>query len=150
MTDLFNNQSMVALSWKQPFGSAMLWEKIETRVWATKYRGLVLLCTSQKAYDEKTVINICGPQNFVRLCATLVNDTTTLHLNGYAIAVGKLVDCRKMKPDDELKTFVRYREDLYCHIYEEVKAIKPFRWKGAQRWKKVEQNIIEGIEYLGK
>jgi len=35
MIDLFNEETILALSWKQPFATAMLYGKIETRVWNT-------------------------------------------------------------------------------------------------------------------
>ena len=148
MKNLFGEEPMLALSWKQPFGTAMLYGKIETRTWNTNYRGLVLICTSKSAYDEKTATKICGEIQFIRLCKTISKDMDTLDLGGYAIAVGRLVDCRKMKPTDEDKTFVAYREDLYCHIYKDVKPIKPFDWKGCQGWKKVDDNTRKKISFL--
>lgn len=69
-------------------------------------------------------------------------------MGGYAIAVGRLIDCRKMKPEDEDKTFVKYRPDLYCHIYQDVRPIKPIAWKGSQGWRTVEQEIINKIVFI--
>lgn len=147
MKDLFGEEPMLALSWKQPFGTAMLYEKDETRTWNTKYRGLVLICTSKAAYDEKTAIQICGEIQFIRLLKTVSNNTT-LNLGGYAIAVGRLVNTKKMTPKDEDKTFVKYNEKLYCHIYEDVRPIKPFEWKGCQGWKKVDADIRKKIIFI--
>ncbi len=85
---------------------------------------------------------------------------------GYAIAVGRLVDCRKMRPEDEERCFVRYRDswmeerkskktgkikivkkELFCHIYEDVKAIEPIALKGAQGWRKLTSEFIDKIKY---
>ncbi len=137
--------SMLALSWKQPFASLMLHGKIETRTWKTNYRGLVLICSSKKPYSYKIIKDISGEAQYQRIMDKTLDEELFL---GSAIAVGNLVDCRPMQPDDEEKTFVAYRDGLYCHIYENVKPIKPFIWKGTQGWKKVSQDIINKIEYL--
>jgi len=136
-----------ALWWKQPFGSLMLHDKIETRTWYTSYRGLVLICTSKASYSQQTVESISGPVQFKRLINELKNDET-LDFEGYAIAVGRLVDCRPMVKADEDKTFVAYNPDLYCHIYEDVTPIKPFEIKGCQGWKKLEADIWDKIEFV--
>jgi hypothetical protein len=169
LQDLSSGAKLLALSWKEPFASLMLYGKIETRVWPTKYRGLVLICTSKKAYNHEQLYNISG---------NLVNDFTrkvigrnydhwqnNIIKQGYAIAVGRLVDCRLMTKDDESKCFVKYREPwkeeriskktgkkkivevkLYCHVYEDVKPIKPIIWDGKQGWTNVSQDLIRSIE----
>lgn len=144
----FGNEEIRALSWKQPFATAMLHGKIETRTWNTDYRGLVLICTSKASYDEATAIRICGELQFIRMCRVISKDMDTLDLEGYAIAVGRLVDCQKMKPDDEDKTFVKYRNDLYCHVYEDIKPIEPFAWKGSQGWRKLDRETISKIKFI--
>ena len=144
-----NTEPILALSWKQPFATAMLFGKIETRTWKTNYRGLVLICTSKKPYKISIARkNICGDHLFSKMAYAFNRNTVTLDLNGYAIAIGRLVDCRKMKPEDEDKCFVKYREDLFCHVYEDVNQIKPFIWKGKQGWTKVSPEIIQDIKLL--
>ena len=86
-------ESMLALSWKQPFGIAMLHGKIETRTWNTKYRGLVLICASRIPYSKNQIIEITGAHQFNRLNEVCNGLTSKV---GNAIAVGRLVDCRKM------------------------------------------------------
>lgn len=143
MIDLFNEEKILALSWKQPFATAMLYGKIETRTWDTKYRGLVLMCTSKQAYDEATVRRICGDDLFFRMCVAMNKDSVTLDLNGYAILIGRLVNSRPMRREDEAKAFVKFRPNLFSHIYEGVKPIKPFAWKGTQGWKTVDKSIYK-------
>jgi len=140
---LEGKEKILALSWKQPFASAMLFGKIETRTWATPYRGWVLICTSKQPYNQETVESICGERLFIKMCQAMNKDTSTLDLNGYAIAIGKLVDCRPMTRNDEDRTFVKFRGGLFCHIYEQVKKIEPFPWKGQQGWKTVDQSIYQ-------
>lgn len=165
MSDLFGNEKMLALSWKQPFGSAMLIGKIETRVWSTKYRGLVLICLSKVGYNNKDLRTISGEEQFQKLRESIFPAADTVNCFGMAIAVGRLVDCREMRPDDEARTFVAYRapwvEDregkdgivrrvhrrLYCHVYEDVRRIVPFPWKGSQGWAAVPNDIISQIKY---
>lgn len=168
MIDLFGTQRMLALSWKQPYATAMLLGKIETRVWATKYRGPLLICVSKTGYSLRFVREISGEEQYGKLVNQLFITpyAHTLDLFGMAIAVGNLVDCREMKPEDEDKAFVRYRapwveertgkdgrvrkikQTLFCHIYENVRPIIPFPWKGCQGWAEVTDELKNTIEYL--
>jgi hypothetical protein len=113
----------------------MLCGKIETRTWATKYRGWVLICASAKPYNLKDLLMISGDKLLNDLDATI--DKIHKRFLGYAFAIGYLYNCRLMKKDDEAKTFVKYDTDLYCHEYSNVKEIVPFEWKGKQGWSKV-------------
>lgn len=148
MQDLFGYQPFKALSWRQPFGSAMLLGKVETRVWDTSYRGKVLICTSLAAYDQTSVQRISGETQYVRLCTALKALPETLDLDGYAIGVGTLVHTRRMQVSDEDATFVKFSKNLFVHIYEDVMPIKPFPWKGQLSWKDVSPDIQQQIEYL--
>lgn len=90
-----------------------------------------------------------------------------LFQKGVAIAVGRLVDCRLMTKEDEDKCFVKYCEpwieehenkktgkvklvekQLWCHIYEDVKAIELFPWKGSQGWTRVTEEQKSKIVYI--
>src|SRR5882672_1096155 len=95
-----------ALSWKQPYLDLMLHGKIETRTWATNYRGWVLICASQKAYNDPQIENISGLDGRLTIEDTLPDGNYKL---GYALAIGRLVDCWPMLPGDEAKTFMQYR-----------------------------------------
>lgn len=139
---------MRALSWKQPFGTAMLHGKIETRKWDTRYRGLVLICTSKSGYTHNQMMAISGSVLCDRLYDKMVPDTGTAFSIGEAIAVGELIDTRPMLPDDELKTLVKYNPSLFCHIYRNVRAIKKFPWKGSLGWRTVSSEVEESIEYM--
>lgn len=163
MRDLFNNEPIRALSWKQPYASLMLHGKIETRTWSTKYRGLVLICASKAPYDREVFYSISGKEQYERICKTLDSDDLPL---GQAIAIGRLVSCRLMKKSDEDKCFVQYRDPwitkkfsktgklkfitnrLWVHIYTDVKPIEPFDWKGTQGWKTLSEEIIKHIKII--
>ena len=136
------NTNIRALSWKEPFGSLMLHGKIETRTWYTKYRGLVLICTSKKSYNDKELFSISGWDTYHKIY-DLVKENT-----GKAVAVGNLVECRGMNLGDGEKCFVNFNSSLFCHIYEDVRAIEPFEWKGSQGWRTLteeQKNLIKFI-----
>lgn len=160
-----------ALSWKQPYADMMLQGKIETRLWPTNYRGLVLICASKVAYSDDDLDDIIGDGALFKVVkfSKRTNRRCEL-LNGHAIAIGRLVDCRPMRPEDELLTLVKYKKpwveticrgknrqfkiverQLWCHIYSEVYPIRPFEWKGTQGWKKLSEddklNIDLTIEF---
>lgn len=114
--------SMRALSWKQPFGTLMLHGKIETRKWKTNYRGPVLICISKKSYSLDELHDLCGEYVVHIIIGTLGYEPAQFDdVCGYAIAVGNLVDCRKMTPEDEDDCFIKYNPDLWCHFYENVR-----------------------------
>ena len=158
---------LMALSWKEPYATLMLHGKIETRTWATNYRGPVLLCASKTGYARKKLNEIAGEEQLQRLHA-LLWDMPMNHFDGCAFAIGRLVGCRPMVKADENKCFVQYREPwtevrrcvkefsgltnvekrLWLHVYQDVRPIEPFTWKGAQGWKTVSQEIIDNIKYL--
>lgn len=160
MKDLFNNEEIRALSWKEPFASLMLHGKIETRTWDTKYRGLVLICASKKRYTLWEVDSICGGDRteegmrkaeriagkIVGILGQFWNNGTLI--SGNAIGIGRLIDSRPMKLEDEEKCFVAFNPDLYCHVYEYVRPIKPFPWKGSQGWKRLTEEEKSLIELL--
>lgn len=139
---------ILALSWKQPFASLMLHGKIETRTWSTKYRGYVLICASKKSYTVNEIFNICGGVQYYRIINTLGTDRFDNTNNGYAIAIGKLTDCRPMEKEDEDKCFVIHNPNLWCHIYEDVKPIQPFPFKGHQGWTKLDKETFDKIHYI--
>ena len=147
MKDINKNEVIRALWWKQPYASAMLVGKIETRTWPTKVRGKVLICASAKEYNFDEIVAISGDFRD-SLFADLTFKAETLGNFGNAIAIGDLVDCRPMTKDDEGKTFVQYREGLWCHVYENVQAIKPFPLKGCQGWRILSEEQKGLIEIL--
>jgi len=138
---------ILALSWKEPFASLMLHGKIETRTWKTNYRGLVLICASKIRYGKETLFKIAGNRQVFRMLETL-DSTPYQNFNGKAIAIGRLIDCRPMTESDEDKCFVKYNPDLYCHVYEDVRAIEPFDWKGSQGWSKVTEEYKQKIKIV--
>ena len=99
------------------------------------------------SFSGKEINSICGAEQYMRIINKL-NFSEMLKLAGKAIAVGYLINCRPMKKSDKNDCYVKFNPGLYCHIYNDVKAIKPFDWKGSQGWKNVPEDIIDQIEYI--
>lgn len=150
MTDLFGHKELRALNWKQPYATLMGYDKIETRVWKTDYRGLVLICASKMQYTENQLIRIAGLEQFNRINDVLKIEGKEKMLaeRGYAIMLGELVDCRPMEITDEDPCFVDFNPQLYCHIYQNVRRIKPIPWIGSLGWKKLDPEFMNQIEFL--
>jgi hypothetical protein len=118
--------------------------KQETRKQATKWRGLVLICASQKWYTDDELAGLCGETQLMRVLQIVSPNWRNVVECGKAIAIGRLTDCRReaafARIDEqrhawEDNTFIKYNPSLYLHIYEGVTPIEPFPWKGLQGWK---------------
>lgn len=68
----YGDVELRALSWKEPFASLMLLGKIETRVWDTKYRGLVLICASKQIYTADEIRHISGDEQLLSVTIYLL------------------------------------------------------------------------------
>lgn len=131
----FTETPIRALSWREPYGSLMLHgKKYETRTWSTKYRGLVLMCASQKHYPLNKVLDISGAAGMRRIIERLDGEK---QFTGEAFAVGRLVHVLpafEVKASFEQLSFCNYYSDLFVHVYEDVQPIQPFEFKGKQGW----------------
>ncbi len=124
---------MRALTWIQPFASLMVWGgKQETRNRATNVRGLVLICAGKTPYAKGKLLSICGTWQFGRIFRMLGHDK--MNITGKALAVGNLVDCRRMQPSDEDICFVKYNPALWVWVFEDIREIEPIEFKGKQGW----------------
>lgn len=144
-----------ALSWKQPYGGLMFLPvpKIETRTWATKYRGLVLICSSKADYSDQHIAAISGDYQWHRMLEFIPeipkkNNRFDAFANGAALGIGRIIDCYPMREQDEDRTFVKYNPGLYCHVYDEVKPIEQFAWKGSLGFRDLTQDEINKIVLL--
>lgn len=96
---------MKALSIKQPWANLIAsgQKTIETRTWATPYRGELLLVSSKSPKIEPA---------------------------GCAIAVAELVDCRPMTKADEEAAKCKCYPNAVAWFLRNVQAIEPFLVKG--------------------
>jgi len=94
-----------AISIKQPWANLIVHGKknIETRVWATSYRGRILLVSSKSPNIEPA---------------------------GYALAVADLVDCRPMEKFDEDAAQCSVYAGAFSWILRNIQAIEPVSVKG--------------------
>jgi hypothetical protein len=94
-----------ALSVKQPWANLIAsGEKtIETRVWATDYRGDILIASSKQPRIEPA---------------------------GCAVAVVELTDCRPMTLSDEAAAKCPIYDDAVAWVLRNVRAIEPFPVRG--------------------
>jgi hypothetical protein len=96
---------MKALSVKQPWANMIAsGEKtIETRTWATDYRGPLLIVSAKEPRIEPA---------------------------GYALAVVQLKDCRPMTRADECAACCSTYKGAYSWVFDRVIAISPFAARG--------------------
>jgi len=99
-----------AISLHQPWASMITLgsKTIETRNWPTDHRGDLLIVSTLK------------PEIIGFLC-------------GYALCVVNLVNCRKMIPTDEAGARVKWRDDLWAWVLNDIRPVlEPFRVRGYQ------------------
>jgi hypothetical protein len=137
----------------QPYAELMMHGKIETR-WIRKGskppfpKGRYLLYATKKEYTLTQLSIIAGDQ-YERI-NEIINGLTLLR--GTALAVGDLVKHIYIVPGMEDQTFVRYRPPLakvmVGLIFENVRRIKPFPFKGKQGVGFLSEEDKKKIEYL--
>lgn len=96
---------MKALSVKQPWANLIASgdKVIETRNWATNYRGELLIVSSKAPRIEPA---------------------------GYALAVASLVDCRPMTERDEPDACCPAYPGAYAWVLENIRKIEPYPVRG--------------------
>ncbi|MBR4742173.1 MAG: ASCH domain-containing protein [Desulfovibrio sp.] len=119
---------MKALSIRQPYASAIIfgWKTVEIRSWKTKYRGDLLICSTQKEFRS---------------------EDGTIFPGGYALGVVELLDVHKMTKNDLLYAYepAGTRFEDYINHYAWIIALKhkivPFHVKGKQGFYEVDHEI---------
>jgi len=111
---------MKALSLRQPYASFIAIGKktIETRTWATNYRGELLIVSSKgKIYKDvpyRHLLSMGLPF-------------------GMALATVELIACRPMIKEDEKNAMISYNPLLFAWVLINIKRIEPFPVKGQLR-----------------
>jgi len=113
---------MKAISLHQPWASMIAsGEKtIETRRWATSYRGKLLICSTKKPL-------LAG------LCC------------GYALCVVTLWDCLPMRKDHEEAACCELYDGAYAWFLKDVRQLLPFTVRGMQRFYEVDDCHIQRL-----
>lgn len=124
-------------------------KKIETRHWATSYRGELLICAAKKGLSKKNLIHFLSNWTLQGGLAPIVGKPLDMTFNtwagveiedlhfGKAVAIANLIDCRRTDDltTDEIGTeehFGDFSLGRFGWMFEDVRAIKPFPVKGAQ------------------
>lgn len=154
--DDIQNEPIRGLSFWQPFATLMLFDKVETRTWSTPYRGLVLICSTKKPANALKYYDLTDSIDrdqikYLRGFESL-NKIPTFELHGYAIGIGELVNCQRIRPGQCFKTYVdkaiERGEKLFAHEYVKVRRIQPFKIQGSQSWIKITPEIRKQIVLL--
>jgi len=111
-------------------------KSIETRVWKTKYRGPLLICSAQ-TFDS-------GWRDIASQPDAGLGDYHGAHRRGRALCVANLVNCRPMEKRDEDAAMVRFlnTDNQYSWELADVKPVTPFPIIGKQRLFKVNGSIL--------
>lgn len=112
---------MKALSVKQPWAEliALGRKTIETRTWATKYRGPLLICAGKTRHEAVF--------RWFDSWMSSVDLTVPFPLS-VAVAVVDLVDCRPMTEEDCLPAM--HELVKYAWMLENARRVEPFPVKG--------------------
>jgi hypothetical protein len=105
------------LSVKQPWANLIAsgQKTIETRLWATRYRGDLLIASSRKPDIAPA---------------------------GCVIAIAKLVDCRPMTKADEAAAMCHEYEGAYAWVLSDIRPISPVPVRGSLGVFEVEVSIV--------
>lgn len=89
-----------AISIKQPWANLIASgeKSIETRLWSTDYRGLILIVSSRQPKIEPA---------------------------GYALAIATLVECRPMNSEDITKARCEVYDGAFAWCLQDIRPIRP-------------------------
>jgi hypothetical protein len=112
-----------ALSIRQPWASLIVsgHKTIETRTWPTPYRGDLLICAARNAAPG------CNAADLP---------------TGVALAVVRLVDSRRMRPEDAAAANRPFDRKIWSWVLADVRTIEPFAVRGQLRLFEVDDRQI--------
>jgi len=134
---------MKALSIQQPFTSLILdgQKTIETRRWATRHRGDLLICVGYTTHD-----GYCLLEKQEWECLALLwrwfHEGRKVHL-GKALCVVELYDVRPMVYADEEAACCGGYEGAWSWLLRDVRSIVPFEVRGIPGLFEVEDSLIQ-------
>lgn len=129
---------MKALSVKQPFAGLIAEGKktIETRMWETKYRGDLLICSSLKPHDGQVYAEKWCEEYYVLdwwHCKNFISAEWYCRFFGQALAVARLVDCREMKATEYKAACCSWVLGSYAWVLDDIRPVERFPVKGRLR-----------------
>jgi hypothetical protein len=127
------------LTLNEPFASLMAFHgKWETRKRDTNVRGLVCIHAAKLPYKNQTILDISGKEQFDRIQSLVPYRLTN---RSKIIAIANLVNTFKMDNSPIQKSalenicFVKYNDELWVWVFENITPVQPFYIKGKQGWK---------------
>lgn len=142
--DMYPNREIRGVSLRQPYACLILAGKLETRTWATEYRGLVLVCSSKKPYYIENVKEISGFEQVDRIYKTAAS-TGLVGFFAKTLCIAELIDCRPMRKEDEERAFVKFNPELFIHEYANIQRVVPVPIKGALQYFTLQDSDIDQI-----
>lgn len=151
---------MKAISLWQPWASLIATgaKRYETRSWATKFRGPLLICAAKKGLTENALRDMLQRTEFREALASAIGyqpktvwpPLQPKHLPfGKAVAIVDLVDCIRTEEltEEQIgadKPFGDFSPGRFAWKLENVRAFKePFQVSGAQCLFEVDDKIIQ-------
>lgn len=115
-----------AISIKQPWANLIVsgFKTIETRKWATTYRGDILICSSLQ--PDKSALELYGPH----ADRFQGHSPITAEPAGVALCIAELYDCRKMIRTDERRALCHVYPNAHSFFLRNIRKIEPFPVKG--------------------
>jgi hypothetical protein len=146
-------EAMKAISLWEPYASLIRCraKTIETRSWATNYRGPLLICAAKGGLPMYELIGILCQQAFHDGLSSLAQPGRGIKItdlnHGKMVARVNLVDCKKT---DDLKQseiggnfpFGNFPLGRYAWIFTDVIPVKMAKVKGSQGFFNVDDNLI--------
>ena len=151
---------MNAISLWEPWASLMMLgaKTIETRSWATKYRGPLLICAAQRGLSREKLWRQSYTRGVFRAALTPITNNNRIFLGkfnfyfGYALCAVDLVDClptesaeirRIIDAYENEYQFGNYEPGRFAWITRDARPLRtPVRVTGRQRLFSVPDDVI--------
>ena len=119
-----------ALSVRQPWAALVADgpKSIETRTWCTQYRGDLLIVASKAKPDWSGVF--FDPDSSLANTRQYIFTIGRSLRFGEAVAITRLVDCRRMTTQDEKRAMCRVYPHAQAWVLSDTRKIAPFPVKG--------------------
>jgi hypothetical protein len=124
------------------------WKTIETRLWATGYRGRFVVCSTKAPAPRAEYAEVLRRCRARGIDADLFTWEALRAHAGSALGVVTLADCRLMTREDESQALVSLespdgRPRYSWVLGDEVTRLTPFPVKGRQGWFKLPAAQVE-------
>jgi len=139
-----------AISLWQPWagGIALGIKKQETRPWATKVRGDIVICSAKKKVHQSLY-----PKNYQEVWKqSFVKDRELLEIKGYALCIVEIYDCVSSNDPAMINSsetelmWGDYSPDRYIWLTRNLRLIDPVPVKGSQGFFFIDNDIIKKIK----